>query len=163
VRYHEFTDEIASDLTSDGDASARLMSGLSGLVTSRLWEHAALTISTAVPRSTPTLLLICIRFNPRWLESERDLDLTRDRTEVRVPKTADAVVKVTARRHVRIESRVLRPGVQIAADQRDARALRTAKPDLRDPRRRQVVGHRELAELDVRTVLHEVLVGVEAV
>src|SRR5579862_4232470 len=75
----------------------------------------------------------------------RDIDVSGDRL---IAEVAD----------LRIESLILRPGNQVSALDAD-RSGPDAAPQVRDDAVRQVVGQRELAELDERGILH-VLHGV---
>jgi hypothetical protein len=78
--------------------------------------------------------------------SERQLHLTSDCPEVGITETVNAEVEVAAGRYVRIKSGVLRPGVQVTANQRELdaaceavdprklqRALPQRVPDLKIP------------------------------
>src|SRR4249919_174648 len=97
-----------------------------------------------------------------WSEAERNL--AGDRAELRIPEAVDAEVEIASRRHVRIEARVVRPGVEVTANQRDLDVVRVAaKADTLELTHTEVIAHRELTQLHVRAALDEVVAGVQTV
>src|ERR1700730_2539994 len=68
-RYQVFTEELASDCTSCGDASARVISGAFGLETSRPGLHPAPSRMVAAPTTVPSFLRLCmyVVLRIRWM------------------------------------------------------------------------------------------------
>src|SRR5687767_36027 len=148
--------------TSSAVASARSTSGLLGLVTSRsVWQAPLASARTAPATNPPSFReILMYQISPKGgCRSELDLNLASDRAEVGIAESIDAEVEIIPRRHFRIETGVIRPGEQVATDERDLDTARVAvDSDACEHRTRESVAGRQLAELHVRSILHEIAV-----
>src|ERR1700675_1693446 len=95
---------------------------------------------------------------------ETDFDLAGELAEGRIAEAVDTEVEISVRACFWIESGIVGPRLQVASNERDLQALTGAHERQRaDEALCEVVADRQLAELDVRTVLHEVAARLQSV
>src|SRR5437867_1069576 len=124
-------------------------------------EQAPASSSAATDATEPSLFIMAMS---NWTPSEGELNLTGYRPELRRTESFDAEVEITSRGDVRIETAVVGPGVEVAANQRDLETTRIlVEAQAAEDRLVEGIAHRQLSELHVRRIFDEIVARLKTV